>query len=349
VLTGRGAPVVIDEFQRAPEILLAVKARVDRARIPGGFVLTGSTRFLTVPQLSESLAGRATLFELWPFSAGELYGRRERFVDRVLAGDPPMDWSPSQPAPDYLGLACQGGFPVVVSRTSPRSRARWFDGYVTTITQRDVLDVTRVRRAPDLLRVLRLAAARTSAVLNVTGLAQDAGGFPVSTTTEYLALLESVYLLHRVPAWSTNLTSKVARHPKLHVSDSGLCAHLLGLDAAGARERSAAAAGPLLETYVVNEIKKQLGWADERPEMFHFRDRNGTEVDIVLETRDGRVAAIEVKAGTRVDAPDLRGLELLRDRLGGKFLMGIVLYTGSFMQKRSDRLFALPMEALWRA
>ncbi len=348
VLRGAREPIVIDEFQRVPEILLATKALVDRNRRPGRVILTGSTRFMSLPQLSETLAGRAAILELWPFSVGETLGVRETFVDDLLAGTALLEGSTDHDEVDALALACRGGFPVIRWR-SPRAAARWWDGYVTTVTQRDVLELSRIRRATDLRRVLQLAAARTATVLNVSALASDAGGLSVTTTTDDLTLLESVYLIHRVPAWSTNLSAKVARTPKLHVTDTGLSAFLMGLDARGAQARRAAAAGPLIETFVVNELKKQIGWSSEAPALHHFRDRSGAEVDAILETRDGRVAAVEVKAGTRVDAADLRGLELLRDRLGDRFVQGVVLFGGTHAQSRGDRVSVLPMRRLWGA
>lgn len=346
MLRGAREPIVIDEFQRVPELLLATKALVDRNRKPGRVVLTGSTRFMSLPRLSETLAGRAAILELWPFSVGETLGVRETFVDDLLAGASLLDDAIEPGEVDALALACRGGFPVVQGR-SARAAARWWDGYVTTVTQRDVLELSRIRRASDLRRILQLAAARTATVLNVSALASDAGGISVSTTNDYLTLLESVYLLHRVPAWSTNLSAKVAHTPKLHVTDTGLAAFLLGLDVRGADVRRAAAAGPLTETFVVNELKKQLGWSEENVGLFHYRDRSGAEVDAVLETRDGRVAAVEVKAGTRVDATDLRGLELMRDRLGDRFVQGVVLFGGSHAQSRGDRISVLPIRRLW--
>lgn len=338
-------PVVIDEFQRVPEVVLAVKASVDRDRRPGRFVLTGSTRFLSIPTLSETLAGRTVILELWPLSVGEALGIQEHFIDDLFEGTLGVDVEPTPPV-DYVELACRGGFPVLTHRL-PSSAARWWNGYVTTVTQRDVLELSRIQRGKDLLRLLRLAAARTASVLNVSALAADAG-VPNATATDYLALLESVFLVRRVPAWSTNLTSKVARHPKLHLVDTGLAAFLLGLDVAGAQAKRAAAVGPLLETFVANEIEKQNAWSRAAPAVHHFRERNGVEVDLVLETRDGRVAAVEVKAGTRVDAQDLRGLELLRDKLGDRFVAGVVLYTGTISQRRGDKLSVLPISALWR-
>jgi predicted AAA+ superfamily ATPase len=248
-------PIIIDEFQRAPEILLAVKTLVDRRRAPGRFILTGSTRFMSLPKLSETLAGRAVILELWPFSVGEALRVHETFVDDLFSAGRFSLGTVHGEQTDYLSLACRGGFPVVLDR-SPRSAARWLDSYVTTVTQRDVLELSRIQRSKDLLRTLKLAAARTATVL-----AADAGQMPVATVNDYLALLESVYLVRRVPAWSTNLTAKVAHHPKLHVTDTGLGAFLLGLDVAGAQARRAVAAGPLLETFVVNELEKQLGWS----------------------------------------------------------------------------------------
>ena len=342
-------PLFIDEVQRAGESLLrAIKAEVDETPTRGRFVLTGSSNFLTVPHLSESLAGRIAIIDLWPFSRGELLGRRERFIDRILS-DP--DGLRGEQMDDcdrsgYFERLVLGGFPEVQQRKSTRSRWRWFDDYVKTVTQRDVRELAHIRRAAELPKLMRLLAARTAQLLNVSGLARDAC-IPQQTLHAYIPLLETVYLVHTLPAWSTNLTSRTIKQPKVHVADAGLAAHLLGVDAHSLVLPTSRAAGPLMETFVVNELVKQRGWSDTNPTLYHYRDRDRAEVDIVLEAPDGRVAGIDVKSGATVSRHDFRWLAKLRDRLGDTFVQGIVLYAGTSVASFGDRLIALPITALW--
>ncbi|MCE9637804.1 MAG: ATP-binding protein [Planctomycetes bacterium] len=341
--------VVIDEFQRGGDaLLLAIKRAVDvagprRRR----FLLAGSTRFLTVPTLSESLAGRIDIIDLWPLSQGELLGRREDFP-AVLFGGPERLRS-LEPTPlgreSYFDLACRGGFPEAVRR-KPRSRERWFDGYARTLLGRDLLEIARVGRTDDVSRLLRLLATRTAAEVDVTAIARELG-IPRTTLDGYLPLLESLFLLHRVPAWSSNLTAKIVRRPKLHFTDTGLAASLVGVTPKSLTDPTAPMAGPLLETFVVGEISRQLGWSAVSATVHHFRDRSGPEVDLVLESRDGRIAAIEVKAARSVSARDFSGLTLLRDRLGARFVQGVVLHAGEAVLAFGDRLSAAPVSAVW--
>lgn len=348
-VTGFAEPLVIDEVQRGGDALVrAVKVAVDEDPRAGRFLLTGSTRFLTVPTLSESLAGRARLIDLWPFSQGELRATPERFLDRLLSGPAALRDGAAEALErrDLFALVCRGGFPEVQRIEHSRDRDEWFDSYARTVTQRDVRDLTAARRLDELPRLLRLLAARTAQELVVAHLAADLA-LPRQTLHDYLPLLETVYLVQRLPAWSRNLTAKVSRHPKLHVTDTGLAASLLGVGADALSAPTATAAGPLLETFVVNELIKQRTWAETRAELHHFRDRGGQEVDVVVEARDGRVAGVEVKAARSVRQQDFRGLALLRDRLGDSFVQGVVLHIGDHPLSFGDRLTALPVSALW--
>jgi hypothetical protein len=346
VFVDRVGLFVIDEVQRVPELLPAIKAAVDRDRRPGRFLLTGSTRLLSTVELADALAGRVELVDLWPLSAGELGGHRERFIDALLAWEPDR-WHHSTLRPaDYADQMLAGGYPEPQTR-SGRRRSAWFTNYATTVLERMVTELANVERLEEMPRLLRLCAARTACELNVMDLASDAG-LPYRTVGTYLAHLEHLFLIQRLPAWSTNLTSKVARRPKLLLADAGLAADLLGVDEAGL----AAPTGPvgqLLETFVAMELRKQLGWADKHASLFHFRDRGGAEVDLVLETRTGHVAGIEVKATSTVRRNDFRGLRLLQERLGDRFLGGVVLHRGPDTAPFGDRLAAVPIDALWRA
>lgn len=342
-------PLFVDEVQRGGnEFVLAIKVAVDREQRRGAFVLSGSTRFLTVPTLSESLAGRAALIELWPFSVAERVGAPSMFLDRVFGEPGSLLHDPAAPLTrhEYLRVVRIGGFPEVVSLRSARSRAIWFSSYLTTVTQREVLDIARIRHVELLPRLFRLLAALTAQELNVTALARDLGLDDV-TVRGYLPVLETVFLLHRLPAWSRNLTARVKRRPKVHLTDTGLAAWLLEQSADTLARPGNPAAGALLETFVVNELAKLRATSELEVGMFHFQDRDGREVDCVLETPAGRVVGIEVKAAATVRGDDFRHLATLRDRIGPEFVAGIVFFTGERPLPFGDRLFALPISALW--
>ena len=341
-------PLVVDEFQRAgDDFLRAIKLTVDRPGRPGQFLLTGSTQYLTVPRLSESLAGRVQIVELWPFSQGELRGRREVFLTRLF--DEPAALRRLEPEPltrhDLLEMLCSGGYPAVRAvKAGPRQR--WFDGYIRTLLQRDVRDLTHVQHGAVLLDLLRLLAARTAQVLNVAEMGNELG-LARSTLASYIPLLEAVYLLRRVPAWSRNLTSRVTKHPEVHLVDSGLAAHLLRATPAALADPTHRARGPLLESFVLGELWKQCSWSELGIAIHHYRDHNGPEVDLVLEASDGRVAGVEVKAGSAVGTADFRSLDLLRDRLGARFANGVVLASVPEPLSLGDRRTVLPISALW--
>lgn len=346
LLGGRAEPVVLDEFQREPDLLLAVKASVDSDRRPGRFVLTGSSRYLTLPRVSESLAGRVEVLELLPFSQGELEGAAERFLARLFR---PSPWTrpPTLDRRDYLRRICAGGFPEALRRPAGRRRERWFDSYVQTVTRRDVTEIADVRRIDELSTLLQLVAARSASVLSVADLARDAA-LKWETANTYLALLEAVYLVHRVPAWTSSATTRLTKQPKVVIGDSGLAAHLLGVDTDGLMAPGSPLVGPLLEGFVVAELIKQRTWSDVDVRLSHFRDRDRHEVDVVLETRDGRVAAVEVKAVTRIRGEHLHGLRRLMDVAGERFVQGVLLYTGGEVVQLDDRLHAVPLSALWQ-
>ncbi len=340
--------LIIDEVQRGgDDLLLAIKASVDRDPRPGSFLLTGSTRFLTVPNISESLAGRVDLISLWPLSQGELLGARESFVDRLFTDTKSL--LSAQPEPlsraELFERVVTGGFPEALARAS-RGRARWFESYVRTVVERDVAELVRVHRRDDLARLARFLASRTASEISISSLANELD-VPRTTLTGYLPLLRAVFFCFSLPAWSRNVTSKAIKQPKLHLTDSGVAAHLLGATAGALGAAGATHAGALLETFVVSEVMRELGWAETRVTPHHFRDRDGIEVDLVLETADGRIAAVEVKAARSVGSRDLRGLRLLRDRLGERFVGGVVLCACDDVRSAGDRLCVAPVSLLW--
>ncbi len=344
-LAGLGRPVVLDEVQRAPDLFLAIKAEVDRERRPGSYLLTGSANVMLLPRLSESLAGRMEVHTLWPLSQGELEGVREGFVDVAFSGQAPQQTGEDETTVQLLERVLRGGFPEVVGRDSPTRRRAWFDSYVTTILQRDVRDLANIERLTQMPRLLSLLAARVASLLNYSELSRSVA-MPQSTLKRYLTLLQTTFLVDTLPAWSGNLSKRLVRSPKLILCDSGLAAHLQGVDA----QRLSAdpvLLGPLLENFVAMELKKQITWSQTRPRLFHFRTQSGQEVDLVLEDTAGRLIAIEVKGAATVGARDFRGLRALAEATGERFRRGILLYTGREVIPYGKRLFALPIGSLW--
>ncbi|HEX9696482.1 MAG TPA: ATP-binding protein [Actinomycetota bacterium] len=336
--------LVIDEAQLEPVLFRAIKAEVDRDRRPGRFLLTGSSRLLAAPDMADSLVGRVETLDLWPFSQGELAGTSEGFVDRLFDDPGGLVRSGEMDRRRLIERVLTGGYPEAVRRP-PARRRRWFDSYVTTISQSTIRELAAIERLAEMPRLLKLCAARTATELNVSSIASDLGA-PPRTVDGYLSFLATAFLIQLVPGWSANLSSKVVRRPKIVVSDSGLAAHMLGASAE-AISRPGGPLGQVLETFVVNEVRKQLGWSDNRPSMWHFRDRSGIEVDLVLEHPDGRVAGIEVKATSTPAAADLKGLRFLQDRLGDRFQFGVLLSASPEATPFGPRLAALPVGALW--
>jgi len=333
--------LAIDEVQRAPELLREVKASVDRDRRPGRFVLTGSADVLTLPRVSESLAGRMEVFRLWPLSQGEIGAHRETFVDSLLAGDVGglLEAGPAQ-RDDLLARILAGGFPEALARSSVRRR-RWFDGYMDTILQREVRDLANVAGLADLPRLMVLLASRTTGLVNYSGISRDLG-MPQTTLKRYMALLETAFLVRSIPAWFRNLGKRLIKSPKLVLADAGLLAHLLGGEAA--LERSF---GPALENFVLMEIVKQAGMSDARPSVFHYRTADGLEVDAVIERPGSPVCAVEVKAAATLTSRDSRGLRSLAESLGEEFGLGVVLHMGREAVRLAPKIWALPLPALW--
>jgi predicted AAA+ superfamily ATPase len=337
-------PVVLDEVQKAPDLFPAIKLAVDNDRQPGRFLLTGSANVMTLPRLSESLAGRMEVIPLYPFSAGELTGQREGFVQRLFDGTIAAAHLPVN-ADDLPARLVRGGYPEAIQRGAEDRRARWFASYLSTILQRDVRDLARVEALPALPNLLKLLASRASGLLNLADVGRDAG-LPHTTLTRYLALLETVFLVHRLPAWSPNLGQRLVKAPKLHLVDTGLACHLLGADTRRLND-DRALLGRLLETFVVGELRKVISWSDPQAGLYHYRTAAGSEVDVILERPDGSFAAIEVKASHTITMADFKALRALRDQRGALFRAGIVLYLGDQVIPSGDKLWLVPLRALW--
>ncbi len=339
--------LAIDEVQRVPELILALKYIVDRDTRPGRFLLTGSANLLRLPAIEDSLAGRTESIELHSFSQGELEQRTESFIDRLLCGERFTDHTSELHRRDYLDRATAGGYPEALARAAGRRRDQWLDNYVGSIVRREADDISNLQRVAELPLILRVLAARNSGELNMADIARDTE-IPVRTLTPYLELLHTLYLTQRIPAWATNLAKRVVSKPKVSLLDTGLAARLVNVSAQGASPgANPDVAGGLLEGFVSGEIRRQLGWSEETARLGHFRDQHVGEVDLVLETPDGRVAGIEVKSSSSPSVKDVKGLVYLRDKLGKRFVAGLVLHTGTTAAPFGDRIAAVPMDTLW--
>ena len=271
-------------------------------------------------------------------------GAPDLFIDAAFRHGAGLEHSSRLRKRDYLELAVAGGFPEAVRRT-PRRRAAFFASYLSTLIQRDVLEVSSIERQGDMLRLLALLAGRVSGLLVPSTLAGQSG-IPRTTLVRYLELLATVFIIKSIPAWSSGQTARAVGTPKLAFTDTGIACHLIGQDAARLDEPDGAA-GPVLENFAVMELARQLTWAEERARLYHYRTKDKLEVDAVLETPDGRVVAVEVKAGATVRTEDLSGLRNLAGHLGDKFVAGYVLYTGQQTLSYGGRIRALPIDALW--
>lgn len=350
-LDALGTPAVIDEIQRAGDVLvLAVKRRLDSSRATGRYVLTGSANFLTTPSISEGLSGRIDLITLWPLSIGEVASGSDGFTDRAFEGiDHLLDHRGTTLArTEYLELVCRGGFPEV-QHLSERARRRWFERYVETVLRREVESAADLRRFDALREMARLLVATTGSELVISRLASDLG-IDRATAEVYEPWIETTFLVHRVPAWSRKIASKVVRRPKLHVCDTGLAAAVIGKGPDALSRLADPSVGPLVESFVIGEIAKQLTWSNVSARLHHLRDRDGLEVDAIIEASDGRVVGVEVKASTvprpRAAAPMAAVRDRL-DRLGDDFVAGVVFHAGDRRVPLGDRLVGLPIADLW--
>ncbi len=345
-LKGVEGPVIIDEIQRVPDLLLSIKQEVDTRRSRGRFLLTGSADILLLPRLSESLTGRMEILTLWPFSQGELAGTKDRFVDSIFDSELPRLSRIKESRKDLFQRMMLGGFPEAISRNTESRRTAWFDSYITTILQRDIRDISNIESLNLLPRLLTLLAARATKLVSFSEISRDIV-IPQSTLKRYIILLEAAFLVQTLPAWSSNLTKRAAKAPKLLFADTGLLSYALGLTPERLTDNPNLT-GSLMENFVAMEIRKQIAWSKARPRLFHFRMHSGQEVDLVLENRSGNVVGIEVKASNTISDRDLNGLRLLEQSTGKRFRKGIVLYTGEESVPFGPRLYALPIQALWQ-
>ena len=344
-LAGIEKPIAIDEVQRAPELFLAIKREVDKKRTPGRFLLTGSANVLLLPRLSESLAGRMEILTLWTFSQSELVPSSEIFVDALFSSSLRSLKTTKEKLPSLMKRILSGGYPEVQTRTTVDRKHAWFSSYITTILQRDIRDLAHIEGLTALPRLIALLAARAGTLLNFAELSNSAA-LPQTTLKRYMTLLQTTYLIHLLPAWSSNLSKRLIKTPKVLLTDTGLMTYLLRANEERLSHDSLLF-GRMMENFVMMELLKQSSSSKTKPNMFHYRTTSGQEIDLVLETPDGKVVGVEVKTSSVVRADDVKTLFQFSELLGKRFLRGIVLYTGSEVVPFAKNIVAMPISALW--
>ncbi|WP_036772318.1 ATP-binding protein [Polaromonas glacialis] len=338
---------VIDEVQRAPELLLAIKESVDKDQTPGRFLLTGSTNLMAMPLVADSLAGRLEVITLLPFAQAELAGTPGDLLDRLFDGAGLPAVSSPLVGDDLMDCVLKGGYPEALRRTSVNRRQAWLQDYVALILDRDVRDIANIDQLDRMPRLLDVLAAHAGQLVNHSSYGA-ALGLTTPTAQKYVGILERLFLTRQVPPWSSNAVSRLTKTPKLHFLDTGLLAALQGVTAAQL-QKDRTAYGPLLENFVVSEVLKLTTWSGMRLRISHFRTKEQDEVDLVLEDRRGRVIGIEVKASATVRAQDLRGLRKLQEAVGDKFVQGLVLHDHDRITPFDEKLHAAPVPLLWQA
>lgn len=344
-IEGLNGPVSIDEVQRAPELLLAIKAAVDKERTPGMFLLTGSANVMSLPRIADSLAGRIEIITLRPFSAGEITGSEEQFIDRLFSTEPFVLKGKKIDRESLFETILTGGYPEVRTLRSESRRMAWFKSYITTLLQRDVQDLSKIEGLSEIPRLLSIVASRSASLLNMSETAREIG-LSHMTLKRYIALLEAVFLIRMLPAWFGNIGKRLIKSPKVFLNDTGLLGYLLGINT----ENLLAAydkTGPVIENFVMQELDKQKSWSRTQTNLFYYRTAGNKEIDFILETPDRRIAGIEVKAGFTVKPDAFKGLKDLEASAGERFHRGVVLYFGDKIVPFGKKLHALPINALW--
>lgn len=342
-IAGLQGATFIDEVQRAPDLLLAIKRAVDRDRTPGRFLLTGSANLLTARKVKDALTGRMEAIPLWPLSQSEIHASTGNFVDALFAAEPPRVAGATVGREAFVEIVAAGGYPEARLRRD-RRRARWFSSYLDTTLDRDLREISDARKLHEIPRLLRLLASQAANVLSYRSIAAKLD-LTHDTVREYVGLLQTVFLVHLLPAWRPGIGAREVHAPKAYLVDAGLLAHLLGADERRI-EADDQVTGKVLENFVVAEVLKHADWAATDSSAYHYRQRED-EVDLLLESRAGEIVAIEVKAAASVDRRDARAMEKLRDGRGARFKAGVVVCACEQTTPLGDRLWAMPLSGLW--
>ena len=335
---------IIDEIQRAPQLLLAIKKSIDEDRRPGRFLLTGSANLMALPAVADSLAGRMETLTLLPLSQSELYGNTANWIDAAFSGRL-LKVAMSVVGAALVEAVLRGGYPEAISRRDARRRTVWTRQYIDAIIQRDVRDVASIDKLDQLPRFLRSLAQVSGQMCNYTQLGGQVG-LDSKTAARYVGVFEQMFLLKRVEVWARNRLKRVVKTPKLQFIDAGLLATLLDLGSAEAQQ-DRSRFGNVLETFAYGELLKHITAAEDDYRLLYYRDVDMFEVDVVIENAAGQLIGVEIKAAATIKASDLHGLKKLASVAGDQFKMGVLLYDGTETMPLGDRLWAAPLSTLW--
>ncbi|MDP3935577.1 MAG: ATP-binding protein [Alphaproteobacteria bacterium] len=340
-LASQKSPIILDEVQRAPEAFLALKRIVDESRVPGRFVLTGSANILMLPKLADSLAGRMEILTMWPLSSAELYDRPEQLISELLTGSFLNFISSAVDDSEYMPDILIGGYPEVVRRSTPAKRNSWFKGYIQTLLTRDVQDISGIERSAQLPILLNILASRVGGLLNASELSRSSQ-IPLTTLTRYLKIFEMLYLTVYLQPWHSNIGKRFVKSPKLYISDVGLISFLLGMNEEHIAQRPDLW-GHMFENFIVMEFIKHQTWSDVPFQIYHYRTENNEEIDLILETDQGDLLAIEIKSSKTIDGRSLKAIKNLQAAMPHKIIKGFVIYTGDKVIPLSQNIWALPL------
>lgn len=336
--------IIIDEVQRVPDLFLVIKQSVDENRIPGKFLLTGSSHAFTLPSIADSLAGRVEIIHLLPLTTCEIKGISSTFLGKVFGGEIPRT-KEIRIRKSLINKILSGGFPEPLSRITQERRVMWYQQYIRSIIQKDLKDIGKIEHIDVMPKLVRLLAEQVTQLTNYTEIAKKLN-ITHQTVSHYISLLEQLYIFERLPAWHKNESKRLVKTPKMHIVDSGLLCALKRLSEEKIADNFSLY-GPLLENYVVNEIKRLATWHQETLEFYYYRDKEQVEVDLILEDYDGNLVGIEVKASSTVTGKDFQGLKKLKSLAGKKFVMGLILYDGDHSTQHDEHLYSIPIGCLW--
>lgn len=337
-------PVVLDEVQRLPEIFVSIKQAVDENRTPGKFILTGSANALLLPTLSDSLAGRMEMLKLTALSECEILATQPTFLAKILKNEAPSA-NQIRVKEHLIDRIVTGCFPEPVQRSNEERIQAWYDNYLLSLIQKDIKDIGHIEHHGEMAKLLSILCLYSANLINYTQL----GGkleLHRATAKKYTALLEQLFLIENLPAWHTNLSKRLIKTPKLHITDTGIICSARGLTTQIIKQKPDLL-GALTETFVYNELKKQANFINAKLDFYHYRDKSGHEVDIILENNFNEIIGIKVKAAASINHKDFQGLIQLKEMVGDQFKIGILLYDGDHTSAFGDRLFAVPIGALW--
>lgn len=338
-----GRSVVLDEVQRLPELFVSIKQAVDENRVAGRFLLTGSANALLLPTVSDSLAGRMETIKLNPLSECEIRGGVPTFLSKLLQGEVPN--TTQVRVRNYLIKRIVAGcFPEPIQREKESRVCAWYTNYLSSLFQKDIQDLGQIEHVGDINKLLVVLALYSGKLMNISELSEKVGLTRI-TVKRYMALLEQLFLIDMLPAWHANAYKRLVKVPKMHIADTGIICAARGINAEKLKQ-DPTLYGALLETFVFNELKKQVCFVDKKIVFSHYRDKDKVEVDLVIQNELDEVVGIEVKAASSVGIKDFRGLKKLKG-VAKQFKLGILLYDGDHMVPFGDKLFAVPIASVW--